>query len=111
MAEPPDHEDVTTLTELQELTPSGERPVCHLCGRPTYDPDKHERPWVRATSGGRQVLVCPRCQEDRPDWAVVLDRCEACGATRLSAMLGQIVCRACGHVRGDPLEPTWLTGA
>jgi len=30
-----------------------ERPVCYLCGRPTYDPDKRERPWVRATSGGQ----------------------------------------------------------
>ena len=46
-------------------------------------------------------LVCPSCQEERPDWAVQLDRCEACGATRLSAMLGQVVCRACGHVRGS----------
>ena len=27
-----------------------------LCGRPTYDPDKKERPWSRGVSGGRQVL-------------------------------------------------------
>jgi len=87
------------------------RPTCHLCGRPTYDPDKRERPWVRATSGGRQVLVCPRCQEERPDWAVQLDRCEACGATRLSAMLGQVVCRECGHMRGQSVEPAWMAGA
>ena len=47
--------------------------------------------------GGRQVLICPACQADRPDWASSLDRCEACGGTRLSAMLGEVVCRACGH--------------
>ena len=111
LATPTDHEDASVLEDLDMLSPAGERPRCHLCGRPTYDPAKGERPWVRATSGGQQVLVCPTCQEERPDWAVVLDRCEACGATRLSAMLGQVVCRACGHVRGDPLEPAWLTGA
>jgi hypothetical protein len=78
-------------------TPPGDRPACHLCGRPTYDPDKRERPWARAVAGGRQVLICPDCQRDRADWADGLDRCGACGATRLSAMLGQVVCRACGH--------------
>jgi predicted amidophosphoribosyltransferase len=72
------------------------RPGCLLCGRPTYDPDKRATPWVRAVSDGRQVLVCPECQRDVPDWAERLDRCEECGSTRLSAMLGQIVCRACG---------------
>ena len=85
------------------------QPRCFLCGRATYDPDKRERPWVRATSGGHQVLVCPSCHEERPDWAVQLDRCENCGATRLTAMLGQVVCRACGHVRGEPVEPAWMT--
>jgi predicted amidophosphoribosyltransferase len=69
---------------------------CFLCGRPTYDPDKKERPWARAVATGRQVLVCPQCQADRPDWSSRLDRCQQCGATRLSAMLGEIVCRACG---------------
>jgi hypothetical protein len=87
-----------------------DRPRCLLCGRPTFDPGKGERPWVRATVHGHQVLVCPICQEERPDWAVQLDRCERCGATRLSAMLGQVVCRACGHIRGAAVEPAW-TGA
>jgi hypothetical protein len=76
-----------------------DRPRCFLCGRPTYDPDKRERPWARAVANGRQVLICPDCQRDRPDWADGLDRCEACGATRLSGMLGQIVCRACSHTQ------------
>jgi hypothetical protein len=47
--------------------------------------------------GGRQVLVCPICQSERPDWAEGLDRCAACGGTRLSVQLGEVVCRACGH--------------
>jgi len=72
---------------------------CALCGRPTYDPDKRERPWARAVSGGSQVLICPRCQSDRTDWSSSLDRCQECGAIRLSAMLGEVVCRACGHVQ------------
>jgi len=77
--------------------PPSDRPGCLLCGRPTFDPDKRERPWVRAVAAGRQVLVCPACQESTPDWADRLDRCEACESTRLSAMLGQVVCRQCGN--------------
>ncbi|MGH2682069.1 MAG: hypothetical protein ACRDIX_02410 [Actinomycetota bacterium] len=75
-------------------------PWCHVCGRATYDPDKRERPWVRGVAGGRQVLVCPACQRDHPDWSDGLDRCERCSSTRLSVMLGNVVCRACGHVGG-----------
>lgn len=71
-----------------------------LCGRPTFDPDKRDRPWVRAVSRGRQVLICPACQGERGDWADELDRCERCGSTRLSAMLGEVVCRQCGLVAG-----------
>ncbi len=73
---------------------------CWLCGRPSYDPDKKSRPWARAVAGGRQVLVCPVCQETRVDWAAELDRCERCGETRLSVMLGEVVCRSCGQVQG-----------
>jgi len=76
-----------------------ERAGCWLCGRPTFDPGKRDRPWVRAVSARRQVLVCPSCQDTRADWAAALDRCERCGGTRLSAMLGEVVCRACGHVQ------------
>ena len=34
-----------------------------------------------------------------PDLALYarLDRCPACDSTRLSAMLGEVVCRQCGH--------------
>lgn len=73
---------------------------CALCGRPTYDPDKRERSWARAVRGGSQVLVCPGCQAERPDWADDLDRCEGCGSSRLSATLGEVVCRACGGLQG-----------
>ncbi len=74
--------------------------VCWFCGRSTYDPDKRERPWVRAVAGGRQVLICPACQEAEPTWPSRVDRCERCGDTRLSAMLGEVVCRACGELQG-----------
>jgi len=71
---------------------------CFLCGRPTYDPPKSERPWSRGASGGRHVLVCPSCQAERPDWMASLDRCQACGSTRLSVTLGETTCRQCGWV-------------
>src|SRR6266496_1931896 len=77
---------------------------CFLCGRATYDPDKRERPWSRGVSEGHQVLVCPQCQADRTDWTERLDRCERCGSTRLSVMLGEVVCRQCGLVAGT-LQP------
>ena len=85
------------MRSLEGPPSAGDRPGCSLCGRPTYDPEKRGTPWVRAVSGGRQALVCPECQRDRPDWAADLDRCQVCGGTRLSAMLGEVVCRACGH--------------
>jgi hypothetical protein len=75
---------------------------CLLCGRPTFDPDKRQRPWVRAVAKGHQVLICPSCQTERPDWMDPLDRCDRCGSTRLSAMLGEVVCRQCGLVAGTP---------
>ncbi|MGQ0669752.1 MAG: hypothetical protein ACT4PO_08795 [Actinomycetota bacterium] len=98
-------------TEEPPVAPEASRPTCFFCGRPTFDPDKRERPWVRAVAGGQQALICPTCQEERANWAAALDRCERCGATRLSAMLGQVVCRACGHVDAVEIEPTNEAGA
>ena len=69
-----------------------------ICGRPTYDPDKRERPWARAVRDGSQVLICPACQRDRPDWASLVDRCVECDSTRLSVTLGELSCRNCGRV-------------
>ncbi len=89
-----------TVVPLDRAHDPGDRPACFLCGRPTYDPDKRETPWVRAVASGKQALVCPECQRDRADWAESLDRCASCGGTRLSAMLGDVVCRACGHTKG-----------
>jgi predicted amidophosphoribosyltransferase len=74
-----------------------EAPSCLVCGRPTYDPDKRERPWARGARGGHQVLVCPRCQAERTDWPARLDTCPSCGSTRLSVTLGEVTCRSCGH--------------
>lgn len=70
---------------------------CAVCGRDTYDPDKRERPWARGVERGRLVLVCPRCQTERPHWVERLDTCQECGGTRLSITLGEVICRACGH--------------
>jgi hypothetical protein len=80
------------------------RAACMFCGRPTYDPTKKERPWSRAVSGGKQVLVCPICQVEREDWTAALDRCARCRSTRLSVMLGDVVCRQCGLVAGSDIE-------
>jgi len=88
------------VSELDEpLVPSGAG--CRLCGRATYDPDKRSRPWVRGVSAGSQALVCPKCQATNPGWDVTLDRCERCGSIRLSLTLGEVTCRACGHLQGS----------
>jgi len=89
------------------------RAGCFLCGRPTYDPDKKERQWIRGVAEGRQVLICPVCQVERPGWIDRLDRCEQCGSTRLSATLGEVICRQCGFVAGSATgtPPTSSTGA
>ncbi len=75
------------------------KPGCVFCARPTFDPEKRGTPWVRAVVDGRQVLICPVCQGERAGWADGLDRCGSCGETRLSVMLGEVVCRACGHTQ------------
>jgi len=85
-----------TIGRVQE--PS--RPGCALCGRATFDPGKRDRPWVRGVSNGHQALICPTCQQERAGWQDSLDRCPSCASPRLSAMLGEVVCRACGKVAG-----------
>jgi hypothetical protein len=68
---------------------------CARCGRIQSDPRKGAAPWARGVEKGLQVLICPSCQEREPDWIESLDRCRFCGSTRLSVVLGSVVCRAC----------------
>lgn len=75
-------------------------PSCFVCGRPTYDPEKSERPWARGVAEGRQVLVCPSCQSSSPHWTRILDGCANCGSSRLNITLGRVICRECGHMAG-----------
>jgi len=96
---------------VRESEEGSEKVACLLCGRPTYDPDKKERPWSRAVSHGIQVLICPVCQVDHPDWMVALDRCEGCGSSRLSAVLDEVVCRQCGLIAGTLRRGQEISGA
>jgi predicted amidophosphoribosyltransferase len=56
---------------------------------------------VRLVTGGVQVLLCPDCQAADPLWRDRSDHCPACGSTRLSVMLGSVVCRACGEIQAE----------
>jgi hypothetical protein len=58
------------------------------------DPVSGPSDWVRGVASGEQVLVCPDCRV--PGWDDVLDRCAACGSTRLVKRLGEVSCRGCG---------------
>ena len=75
---------------------------CERCGRVQTDPVKGAAPWAGGVAGGRQVLICPDCQRAEPSWSDTLDRCWGSGSTRLSLVLGSIVCRACGCDRPAP---------
>jgi predicted amidophosphoribosyltransferase len=71
---------------------------CYRCGRIQEDPPKAvPSPWARAVMHGEQVLVCPVCQREHPQWAEEAERCPNCGSVRLQIQLGHHVCRACGH--------------
>jgi len=69
------------------------------CGKRQTDPAKGASPWAKLVTRGQQVLLCPDCQAADPGWRARSDRCPACGSTRLSMMLGSVVCRACGEIR------------
>ncbi|MGH2772174.1 MAG: hypothetical protein ACRDIU_03420 [Actinomycetota bacterium] len=69
---------------------------CNICGRIQTDPVKGASPWGRMVLKGEQVLICPDCQKKDPSWATGADRCRFCGSTRLSIVLGSLVCRGCG---------------
>lgn len=69
---------------------------CRFCGKVQTDPVRGASPWARAVSGNTQILVCPECQQE-VRWRDELDRCAACGGTRLSKVMGSTVCRDCGN--------------
>jgi hypothetical protein len=71
---------------------------CFKCGARQTDPVRGASPWKRGVRKDHQVLVCPDCQAVS-DWAADLDHCAGCGSTTLICRLGEVECRACGHVR------------
>ena len=70
---------------------------CYRCGRVQTDPVRGASPWARGVVGDEQVLICPECQQTHPAWTTELRRCPSCGGSRLSVMLGDVVCRECGY--------------
>lgn len=69
---------------------------CHLCQKVQTDPVRGASPWARGVIEGEQILVCPDCQERDSAWTALLQRCPRCGGTRLSMVMGSVVCRQCG---------------
>ncbi|HYO61084.1 MAG TPA: hypothetical protein VEU29_04225 [Actinomycetota bacterium] len=69
---------------------------CHLCQKVQTDPVRGASPWARGVIDGEQILVCPDCQERDPAWTALLQRCPRCVGTRLSMVMGSLVCRQCG---------------
>jgi len=69
---------------------------CFNCGARQSDPIRGASPWIRGVRADRQVLVCPAC---RLQADLDLDRCAECASTELVCRLGEVECRACGHVR------------
>lgn len=69
---------------------------CHLCQKVQTDPVRGASPWARGVIEGEQVLVCPECQARDRAWTESLQHCPHCGGTRLSIVLGSVVCRECG---------------
>ncbi|MGH2750981.1 MAG: hypothetical protein ACRDK3_08935 [Actinomycetota bacterium] len=70
---------------------------CYRCGRIQTDPAKGAAPWGRGVVEGEQILICPECQSARRDWTADLDSCPRCKSTRLSVVMGSVVCRSCKH--------------
>ena len=68
---------------------------CHRCGRIQTDPVKGEPSWARGVVRSEQILICPECQSIDPEWPKSLDACPNCGGTRLSVVMGSMVCRSC----------------
>jgi predicted amidophosphoribosyltransferase len=76
---------------------------CYICGRIQKDPPKMvPSSWARGVVEGEQVLVCPVCQREHPDWTTRAERCPRCGSPKLSMQVGFRVCRACGNSWEEP---------
>ena len=71
---------------------------CYRCERIQTDPVKGASPWARGVVAGEQILICPECQRENPDWVDALDRCPRCGSTRLSMVMGSLMCRGCDYL-------------
>ena len=69
---------------------------CHLCDKVQTDPVRGASPWARGVVEDEQILVCPDCQQRDASWTELLQRCPRCGGTRLSKVMGSVVCRSCG---------------
>lgn len=84
---------------------------CYRCGRIQTDPAKGQPPWARGVVGTGQVLVCPTCQGSVDGWETELDSCPRCGSTRLSIVMGSVVCRQCNHdwIPGPRIPPELRT--
>ena len=68
------------------------------CGRVQEDPPQGKpSSWARAVVSGEQVLMCPVCQSEQPDWLDAAERCPNCGYNKLSLKLGYRVCSRCGN--------------
>lgn len=71
--------------------------ACFRCGKVQTDPVKGASPWARLVVRDEQVLLCPECQQEDPDWKLLGDRCPYCNSSRLSKVMGSVVCRGCGR--------------
>ena len=71
---------------------------CFRCERVQTDPQKGAAPWARGVVSGEQILICPECQSSDPAWTEQLDRCPRCESTRVSLVMGSLVCRACDYM-------------
>jgi Zn finger protein HypA/HybF involved in hydrogenase expression len=70
---------------------------CYRCDRVQTDPARGASPWARGVIDRAQILICPECQAKDPDWVSDLVACPRCGSTRLSIVMGSIVCRGCNN--------------
>lgn len=68
---------------------------CYRCGRVQTDPTKGASPWGVGVVDSEQILICPQCQNDDPDWTEALETCPRCGSSRLSVKIGSLYCRQC----------------